>query len=255
MWAGGTDGAVRRTAAADAGHYAASTMKLPLLVAAYRRHERGEVDLDRPVPVHAEFASAAGTGSFVLRPEDDQDDETWAAVGGTVPLRELARRSVVRSGNLATDVLLEHVGLAEVTSVLAVAGCSARTRVERGIGDTPARDAGLDNVVTAHDLARILVGMAGGTLAGRDTCAAVEQVLAEQEDRGRIPAGLPPGTYVAHKTGWVDRVAHDVALVRPPDAPPYVLAVCTTAEPDRASPEEADRMIATVSTEVWEARR
>ncbi len=43
--------ATRRTRTrADRVHYAASTMKLPLLVAAYRRHERGELDLDAEVP-------------------------------------------------------------------------------------------------------------------------------------------------------------------------------------------------------------
>ena len=55
-------------------------MKLPLLVAAYRRHERGELDLDAEVPVHNEHRSAYDGTPFSLDQDDDQDDETWARI-------------------------------------------------------------------------------------------------------------------------------------------------------------------------------
>jgi beta-lactamase class A len=182
-------------------HYAASTMKLPLLVAAYRRHERGEIDLDAQVSVHNELRSAFDGSVFALEQADDQDDETWDRLGTTVSLRVLARHAIVRSGNLATDLLLEHVGTDEVAAVLRDAGCSPATTLPRGIGDAAARSAGLDNLVTASDLARVLGGVAVRRLAGADTCAEMEQVLAGQEHRDQIPAGLPPGTYVVGSTG------------------------------------------------------
>ena len=88
-------------------HYAASTMKLPLLVAAYRCHERGEIDLDAEVEVHAEFGSVLDGSPFELARDDDQDEATWDRVGSTAPLRWLARQSIVCSGNLATNLVLE----------------------------------------------------------------------------------------------------------------------------------------------------
>lgn len=252
VWLGpavGTDPAPL-TRHAEVPHYAASTMKLPLLVAAYRRHERGELDLDATVRVHNEFASALDGSPFALAQDDDQDDETWALVGATCPLRELARHATVKSGNLATNLLLEHVGAGAVADVLADAGCSEATVLPRGIEDRAAREAGLDNLVTAADLALVMRGVAGGTLASPATCAEVEEVLAAQEHRGGIPAGTPAGTYVANKTGWVDGVSHDVALVRPADRPPYVLAVCTTGP---LSEDDATRLIRDVSTLAWDA--
>ena len=51
----------------------------------------------------------------------------------------------------------------------------------------------------------------GLILAARRAETYNEQVLAAQEHNEQVPAGLPPGTYVAHKTGWVDGIAHDVA--------------------------------------------
>jgi beta-lactamase class A len=239
VWLGEPGRPPTYTHAADRTHYAASTMKLPLLVAAHRRHDRGELDLDTEVAVHNEHRSAYDGSPFALDQDDDQDDETWAQVGSTVTRRELARRAIGRSGNLATDLLLEHVGTAEVAAVLRDAGCSPATVLQRGIGDFAARDAGLDNLVTAADLARVI-----GSVT-----PAVEAVLAGQEHRDQIPAGLPEGTYVANKTGWVDGVAHDVALVRPEGHPAYVLVVLTTL----AVPEEqANALIASVSAAVWE---
>jgi beta-lactamase class A len=240
VWLGDLDGGVHLARDADVPHYAASTMKLPLLVAAHRLHERGELDLAGPVLVHNRFASAADGSPFSLDQADDQDDETWAALGEERSLRTLAEHMTVRSGNLATNLVLERVGAEAVAAVLADAGTSGRTVLPRGIEDAAAREAGLDNLVTAEDLGRVL----------RAVPPDVEAVLARQEHRDSIPAGLPEGTYVANKTGWVDGITHDAALVRPDGRPPYVLVVLTTVD----VPEEvATAFIADVSRVVWEA--
>jgi beta-lactamase class A len=251
VWLGGLDGAASHVHRQDAPHYAASTMKLPLAVAALRRHERGELDLDQPVPVHDTFASAADGSPFRMDRAEDQDDATWSAVGTAVPLSLLLHRMIVCSGNLATNLVLEHVGQGEVAAVLQDAGCSTESMLPRGIEDATARIAGLDNLVTAADLARILIGTATGTLAGPQSCAAVEALLVAQVHRDAIAAGLPEGTYVAAKPGWVDGVAHEVALVRPEGREPYVLAVCTTTGLEQP---QATALVARISTLAWQER-
>lgn len=249
VWLGDLAGGVHLRRSGDLAHYAASTMKLPLLVAAHRLHASGDLDLDRQVVVHNRFASAADGSPYSLDQGDDQDDETWAAVGGTRSLRFLAEHATTHSGNLATNLLLERVGTGAVADVLADAGCSGTTVLPRGIEDAVARGAGLDNLVTAADLGLVLRGVAARSLAPEATCAEVEAVLARQEHRDGVPAGLPPGTYTANKTGWVDGVSHDVALVRPEGRPAYVLVVLTTVD----LPEEtASALIADVSRTVWE---
>jgi beta-lactamase class A len=233
-------------------HYAASTMKLPLVVAAYRLHERRRLDLDGMVEVRNRFPSSVVAPPFSLRRDDDQDDETWNRIGGRATIRDLARQAVVRSGNLAADLVLDQVGAAEVEAVLRDAGCSAQTTVRRAIGDLAAQRCGLENLVTAADLARVMEGVATRELVGRQAGSELEGLLAAQEHREQVPAGLPPGTYVADKPGWVPGVAHDVALVRPGAAsgrPPYVLAVCITAA---AAESTLFGLSAAVSAAVWE---
>jgi beta-lactamase class A len=249
VWLSDLAGAVHLSRAADVQHYAASTMKLPLLVAAHRLHARGDLDLDQQTEVHNRFASAADGSAYSLEQADDQDDDTWASLGETRSLRFLAEHATVKSGNLATNLLLERVGTGAVADVLVDAGCSRDTVLPRGIGDAVARETDLDNLVTAADLGLVLRGVADRTLADPGTCAHVEAVLARQEHRDGIPRGLPEGTYVANKTGWVDGVSHDVALVRPEGRPAYVLVVLTTVD----LPEEtAAALIADVSRTVWE---
>lgn len=234
VWLGGLDGTTWWEQDADEPAYAASLVKVPLATAAEH------VDLDQRVPVHADFASAAG-GRFTLEREDDQDDATWDALGSTETLRELRRRAVVDSSNIATNLLLEVVGVPAVQEVLREAGVSSRTTITRGIGDLAAREAGLANEVTARDLGRVLA----------HTPPAVEQVMLGQRHRDAIPAGLPAGTRVANKTGWVDGITHDMAIVRPDGAQAFALVVLTRTDDAH---EVAEERIATLAAEAWGRR-
>jgi beta-lactamase class A len=232
----------------DGQHYSASIMKLPILVAVHRLAERGRLDLGRRVRVHNDFESRRPGHRFSLDPAEDSDPATWAALGDEVSLRELVRRMVTVSGNLATDLVLDEVGTDEVAAVLADAGCSERTAIVRGIEDYPARDAGIDNVITADDMARLVVALAEGQLAGPEASAACEQTLREQQYRNGIPAGLPDGLVVGNKTGWITNVNHDVALVRAPALPPVGLAVLVSAP---GTEEERETGIARIAAAAW----
>jgi beta-lactamase class A len=241
--------AARVSVEPDAQHYSASIMKLPILVAAHRLAERGTLDLSRPVPVHDDFTSRNPGHRFVMDESEDSDPDTWAATGHEVGLDVLTRRMITVSGNLATNLVLDEVGTDEVAAVLAAAGCSGRTAVVRGIEDYAAREVGLDNLITADDLALLLVALAEGRLAGPAATAACEETLLAQEYRDGIPAGLPDGLIIGNKTGWVDGVNHDVALVRGPGLPAVGLAVLVSAP---GTPEEREAGIARIAAAAWD---
>jgi beta-lactamase class A len=229
-------------------HYSASIMKLPILIGAHRLFERGRCDLDRLVRVRNDFDSQRPGHRFSLDQEEDSDPATWAALGTDVRLRDLVHRMVTVSGNLATNLVLDEVGTEEVAAVLADAGCSERTTIVRGIEDYPARDAGIDNLITADDMARLLVALAEGRLAGPDATTACEQTLLAQEYRSGIPAGLPDGLTIGNKTGWISSVNHDVAQIRAPGLPPVGMAVLVSAP---GSEEEREAGIARIAAATW----
>src|SRR5436190_18916241 len=98
VWLGGLDGTTWWEQEADEPVLAASLMKVPVAMAAEA------LDLDRSVLVHPDFDSVVAGASFELAEAHDQDPATWAEVGGEQELRELRRRSIVHSGNLATNL-------------------------------------------------------------------------------------------------------------------------------------------------------
>jgi beta-lactamase class A len=213
-------------------------MKVAVLVAAQHAHETGTLDLDTPVPVIDRFASAAPEApDYVLAQVPDDDPMVWARLGGTAALRWLAERMIVRSSNLATNIVLSHVGIDAANRAWARSG-ARHSRIGRGIEDAAARAAGITNEVTAADLGALLDTAATGPGPW------VMDTLAAQEHRDDLAAGLPAGARLAHKSGWVTGVRHGAAVVYPAGGSPYTLVVCTTgALPDAA----ARRLLARVA--------
>ena len=119
----------------------------------------------------------------------------------------------MRSSNLATNLVFEALGLAPISRILADTG-STNSRVERGIEDIVARDSGLDNLVTAADLAGQLQALHGGDLLSsrqhRRTARRAGSPAGQRRDPRRQSR---PSIVVAHKSGWVDGVSHDAAII------------------------------------------
>jgi beta-lactamase class A len=232
----------------DAHHYAASTIKLAALGALLHGLETGELRADRAVAVRDRLPSAVG-GRFRLHQEDDQDDDTWQYLGSLADLMWLVDRMITQSGNLASAVVMTEIGLDAIRAFLEGAGLASSVVVNRLIGDHVADEADVTNTVTARGLAGLMAGITDGSLLGEDGTRTALDLLSRQEHRRMIPAGLPEGTWSASKGGWVPGVKHDVALVRPPSAPPYVLAICTTSD---LSDAEGEALVARLSAITWE---
>ena len=179
---------------------------------------------------------------YALTPGDDSEGELYGMVGQELARVELARRMIVRSSNLATNILIEEVGAEAVRRTLAGLR-AADVRVLRGVEDGPAYERGLNNTTTAAGLARVLASIArceSGDVPPAlaplrpEDCRRMTDLLAAQEFTDRIPAGLPRGVRVANKTGWITAIDHDAAIVYPPGRAPYVLVVLTRGFADRA---------------------
>ncbi|HZC25440.1 MAG TPA: serine hydrolase [Actinopolymorphaceae bacterium] len=262
VWCGRPGSAPAYSRRPDDTHYAASTMKTAVMAAAYRLAEQDALDLDAEIRVHDTFGSALGDGSTYCSTSDyDNDPEPWARHGGVAPLRWLVRRMIVRSSNLATNLVLERVGLGAVSAAWAAVGAKYAV-VARGIQDYAADQAGRSNLVTAADLAALLSAIHLGAhgarpervtaLAAPESCREMLDVLRAQEVTEDVVRGLPAGTTVAHKNGWVDGIRHSSALVFPPDCEPYVLVTCISAPLDHAAGCD---LVAQVAAASWADRQ
>ena len=232
---------------ADDSFHAASTMKVPVMIELFRSIDAGAIRLDQGILLVNQFGSIVDGLPYSLDAGDDSDSSAYKLVGTRVPLKELIDRMITRSSNLATNALIELVRASNANATAHMLG-ARNIRVLRGVEDGKAFRAGMNNTTTARDLAVLLEALETGRAASRSSCDAMREILLHQEFNEEIPAGLPPGTRVAHKTGWISGVLHDAALVYPPGRKPYVLVVLT-----RDIPEEkvARRLIADLSRMVW----
>jgi beta-lactamase class A len=233
---------------ADDSFHAASTMKVPVMIELYRRIDARGLSLDQGILLVNQFSSIVDGSPYALDPGADSDSSAYARVGARVPVRELIDRMITRSSNLATNALIELVGAQRANATAHELG-ARNIKVLRGVEDGKAFRAGLNNTTTARDLAVLLTAIETGTAASRSSCDEMRDVLLHQEFNDEIPAGLPPGIKVAHKTGWITGVLHDAAVVYPPNRKPYVLVVLTRDVPDE---KVARKLIVDVSRLVYQ---
>ncbi|MHB8293305.1 MAG: serine hydrolase [Acidimicrobiales bacterium] len=244
--------------------YAASTIKLALLVALFRAIDDGSVglldriELGQPVvPVgpgqraRFSFPSALDGRPFELDAEE-RDAELAASTGSAATVGALAEAMITVSSNDATNLLLPPSGGPErVTSVARELGAGGVV-MRRPIGDAAAARAGLSNEVDAAGLVRLLGAIARQEAASVDACRAMLEILKRQRFTDEIPSVLPASTVTASKNGWVTRILHDCALVFPADRPAYALAVLTSGFADQ---EAARSLIRAVSSWAWQEVR
>src|SRR5580765_7365325 len=147
----------------NAGHYfhAASTMKLAVLLGVFRQVERGELALDAPVHVRNRFTSIVNREPFMLDLGRDADPDVYGHLGKTLTVRELAYWMITKSSNLATNLLVDVVGIPTIQQALDEMEIDG-VKVLRGVEDQAAFNAGLNNEVTANGLLKLLRLIADG---------------------------------------------------------------------------------------------
>lgn len=210
--------------------HAASTIKVPVLVGAFGAVESGQFALDSRVHVRNRFLSVADGEPFRVEQARDANVEVQNAVGRTMTVDELAYHMIVTSSNLATNLLIDVVGLEEMRRTLDELGVKG-VELTRGVEDERAYEQGISNRVTADGLVYVLRLIEEGRALSVESSARMLEILTEQQFRAGIPAGVPERARVANKTGEISTIAHDAGIVYLPGRKPYVVVVLTEWAP------------------------
>jgi beta-lactamase class A len=234
----------------NADHYfhAASTMKLAVLLGVFRQVDRGELALDAPVHVRNRFTSIVNQEPFMLDLGSDADPDVYGHLGKTLTIRELAYWMITKSSNLATNLLVDVVGIETIQHALDELAIDG-VRFLRGVEDQAAFEAGLNNEVTANGLLKILRVIADGKAYSEEASHEMLTIMLDQQYRSGIPAGLPKAARVAHKTGNISTVHHDAGIVFLEGRKPYVLVILTQFSADKAR----GTAVADVSRDIYNA--
>jgi len=232
---------------ADSSFHAASTMKVPVMIELFRGAAARSFAMDQRLMLVNQFASIVDGSLYSLDSTSDSDTTLYHRIGERVAIDTLLRLMITRSSNFATNTLIALVGAENVTRTMRSLG-ARRIQVLRGVEDGKAFDKGLNNTTTARDLAIILRAIEEGKAAPPAATRQMLGILLAQEFNEKIPAGLPAGTRVAHKTGEITAVSHDAAIVYLPGRKPYVLVVLTRGIPDG---NHSSKLIADLSALVY----
>jgi beta-lactamase class A len=222
-------------------------MKVPVMIELFRQAEAGLLGLDEPLTVKNEFRSIVDGSPYQLSVGDDSDAEVYRRIGKTMPLRDLCEAMITVSSNFAANLLIERLGVENIKATLARLGAGGM-QVLRGVEDQKAFDKGLNNVTTAAALGVLMRKIAGGQAVSPKADAERTAILKRQKFNDGIPAGLPAGTPVAHKTGTITKIHHDAAIVYGPH--PYVLVILVRGIQDQ---KVSAALMADISREVWNA--
>ncbi len=205
---------------ADVVFPAASTIKVLILVTLYQVAEKTPGLLDQTVTLQSsDFVG----GSDVLQN---------ANPGDHYKISTLANAMIDQSDNTASNALITLLGFDRINLTAKRAGLT-RTQLKRHFLDYTAIVHHSNNLTTAHDMGTLMYEIERGsreaiyTVASPASCRAMIEILLKQEDRDKIARGIPKGTPLANKTGEIDGVRNDVAIVDPFGENPYVLAVYT----------------------------
>jgi beta-lactamase class A len=204
--------------------HAASTMKTPVLIEAYKQANEGKFSINDSLVVKNEFKSIVDGSNYSLDPKDDSETELYSKAGKKLKIYELLYLMIIQSSNLATNIIIDLVGADNANKTMREMGAHD-IQVLRGVEDTKAYRAGLNNTTTAYDQMLIFSKMAEGLTVDKQSSDAMINILLDQKFNDKIPAKLPNKVKVAHKTGWITGVNHDAGIVILPDGQKYVLVL------------------------------
>ena len=227
--------------------HAASTMKTPVMIEVFKQIKDGKFSLEDSIVIKNEFKSIVDGSLYSLNAADDSYGDIYKHIGEKTSLYNLVYHMIINSSNLATNIIIDLIDAKKVTATMRSFGAKD-ILVLRGVEDQKAYEAGLSNSTTALDLAIIFKKLATDKAVDKDASEKMLKILMDQQHNSIIPAKLPAGVKVAHKTGSITGVHHDSGIVFLPDGTKYVLVVLSKNLKDD---KEAVKAMAKVSEMIY----
>jgi len=231
----------------DLSFHAASTMKIPVMIELFQQVHDKNLRLHDELPVKNEFKSIVDGSSYSLTASDDSESDLYKAVGQTRTLAQLCEAMITVSSNLATNLLIEKLGVENIRARVVSLHADGMSLL-RGVEDGKAYEKGLNNTTTARGLLVLLRAIAEKKAVDKPSACEMIEILKRQKFHEAIPAGLPPGVVVAHKTGEITKIHHDAAIVYAKK--PFILVILVRGIAD---PKQSSGLMARITTLLYDA--
>ncbi len=186
---------------------AASVIKIPVMIEAFRAEAAGELSLSE---IH------------VLRGEERMPSCGTLKnmhAGIEMTLLDLVQLMIIVSDNTATNILIRRLGIDKVNATLRSLGCETTT-LRRLLFDSEASRRGVQNTIAAGEMGMLLEKLHRGEIVSPEASRRMLDILLDQRLNGKLPFFLHSADIdVAHKTGEDDGVTHDVGVIYADEGP------------------------------------
>ncbi|WP_340588635.1 serine hydrolase [Erythrobacter alti] len=178
--------------------------------------------------------------------------------GEYLPAIELIDLMITRSSNPATDALIAAMGGVEpVNDWMRRAGITEFS-LDRDIATLVRDNREFDarsyidprDSASPEAMVQLLAGIYQGRWLSRESRAIIVDAMERcRTGRNRIPALMPSGVTVAHKTGTLHRVASDIGILTGPDGRSIAVAIYVTGQ---NTPQARDARIASIARAIYD---
>ncbi|WP_027625304.1 serine hydrolase [Clostridium lundense] len=178
----------------------ASTIKLVIISTLMKEVSKGIMKLDDKI-VLTNKCKCGGDG--ILKELND---------GKSFTLKEIATLMIILSDNTATNILIDLLSMEKINEMAKELNLP-NTQLRRKMMDSEAARMGRENVTTAKDMCHILELIYKGKVVSEEYSDIILDILKRQQVGGRLNLYLPEEITIAHKTGDLDKLEHDVGIV------------------------------------------
>ncbi|WP_119068400.1 serine hydrolase [Rubrobacter indicoceani] len=219
----------------DEEFFSASTIKIAVMAAVYRKIESGELEYsDMLTTTEGDWAAGAGW----LR---------WNTPGADTTVEDALWLMMTESDNVATNVLLRTVGGPEYVNSVSRDLGAENTNLFWKLSSERAAVPELDNRTTPRDMATMLAAIYSGDGLNDFSRNEMIDLMRQNSLEYWLEGGIPGGVTAANKGGWQDGIYNDAGIVER-DGSPYVLAIYTMNGPEL---EVGSPVLAEISGSVW----
>lgn len=213
---------------------AASTIKVPILVALFKEVDEGKIRLDENLTLQAEMI-ATGSGNL-----------QYQKLGTQFTVLELATKMITISDNTATNMLIARLGGQEVLNQRFRAWGLTTTALRNALPDL-----GGTNTASPQELAALMAMINQGQLVSLPSRDRILSIMQSNEINSLLPKGLGSGAIIAHKTGNIGALLADVGLVNMPSGKSYIISVMVQRPFNDDSAQELIRKISKTAYEYF----
>ncbi|AFY91703.1 serine hydrolase [Chamaesiphon minutus] len=186
---------------------AASTIKLPILMALFQAVDAGKIKLDEKLTVRRDLITG-GSGRL-------QNSR-----GAKLSVLQTATKMIVISDNTATNMIIDRLGGRKALNSKFKSWGLRKTVLNRMLGDFKGT-----NTTSPADLVRLSALLAKRQLITETSRSKVLDILNQTANRKLLPAGLGKGAAIAHKTGTLGRLIGDAGIIEMPNGKLYLAGI------------------------------